>query len=72
MLYIEKPLSASERLLQQMLGGFGSTQVLAKLGLPAVMAGVPVTLWQQFNSMILNPGKRLQVYLLCEICTSIN
>jgi protease-4 len=70
-LYIEKPLSASERLLQQMLGSFGGSQVLARLGQPLAMTGVPVTLWQQFNSMIINPGKRMQLYLLCEICTSI-
>jgi len=70
-LFIEKPLSAAEQLLQQMLGGFGGSQVLAKLGLPVAMTGVPVTLWQQFNSMISSPGKRMQLYLLCEICTSI-
>ena len=70
-LYIEKPLSTGEQIMQQMLGSFGSSQVLARLGLPLAMTGVPVTLWQQFNSMIINPGKRMQLYLLCEICTSI-
>ncbi len=70
-LYIEKPLSAGEQILQQMLGGFGGSQLFAKLGLPLAMTGVPATLWQQFNSMIMSPGKRMQLYLLCEVCTSI-